>query len=164
MGSKDHFQSRSTKVGTAFRRDCQDLLESIGYTFNQKRERLDEVGISVELIYENKYGVALFFEVAGTDEEEPASERPGLERTDTVKKIIATAFLAHRATGRSTIVLTSHIPNPDSSSGKMLNLSGRYVIYDVINIYSDRGIEILKGYFNMDERFFEQVNDDKSLF
>ncbi len=145
MSSKDHFQSRSTKVGVAFRKDCQNLLESIGFTFIQKHERLDEFGISVELIYENKRGVALFFEVAGTDEEEPASDRPGLERTDTVKKIIATAFLAQRATGRPTIVLTSHIPNPNSSSGKMLNLSGRYVIYDVINIYSDAGIEKLKA-------------------
>jgi hypothetical protein len=34
----------------------------------------------------------LFFEATGTIEDEPVSTRPGLERTDTVKKIIATAF------------------------------------------------------------------------
>lgn len=156
MSSRDDFQERSTRVGVAFRQECQRLLESIGFVLIDVGRRLEEFGIIVELIYRNRHGLDFFFEAAGTDEEEPASGRPGLERTDTVKKIIANAFLTKKATNRPSIVLTSHTPRPDSSSGKMLNMSGRDVIFDVINIY-ETGNEQLERYYNMTEGSFQQL-------
>jgi hypothetical protein len=159
------FQERSTRVGIGFRKDCEELLSGIGFAFNSKREKLDDFGVVVELIYDNKNGISLFFEAAGTDEEEPQSDRPGLERTDTVKKVIATAYFAQIATGTPTIVLTSHLPNPDSSSGKMLNMAGRNVIFDVLCIYSEKDVEKLRGYANMTESFFQHlVSSGRSLF
>jgi hypothetical protein len=109
--------------------------------------------------------IALFFEATGTIEDEPVSTRPGLERTDTVKKIIATAFLTLKATGNPIIVLTSHSPDPELSSGKMLNMAGRDVILDVINVNIENDINRLKGYLNFNCNNLDSiVRQNKSLF
>jgi hypothetical protein len=101
----------------------------------------------------------------GTIEDEPVSTRPGLERTDTVKKIIATAFLTLKATGNPIIVLTSHSPDPELSSGKMLNMAGRDVILDVINVNIENDINRLKGYLNFNCNNLDSiVRQNKSLF
>jgi hypothetical protein len=158
----DQFQKRSTEIGAGFREECQQLLESLGFEFTRKYESIEEYGVQIELIYHNNNGIALFFEVAGTSEEEPTSTRPGLERTDTVKKIIGTACLVKKCTDRPIIVLTSHLPNPELSSAKMLNSAGRDTIFDVICIRNKKDVERLKRYLDMDAKDFEELVDRNS--
>jgi len=146
LTESDQFQKRATEIGSAFREECQKLLENLGFEFIGKYEPLEKHGVQIELVYNNKEDISLFFEAAGTPEEEPASPRPGLERTDTVKKIIGTAYLVHKYTGTPIIVLTSHLPNPNSASEKMLQSALGDVIYDVICVYDDNDIERLRSY------------------
>lgn len=161
----DQFQKRSPEIGIGFRKECKQLFEDLGFSFSKEFERLEDYGVQIELIYHNNQGIALFFEAAGTIEDEPLSPRPGLVRTDTVKKIIANAYLVHKCLSVPTMVLTSHPPNPESSSAKMLNMAGRNIIFDVICINDEFDIERLKSYLDMDQNdFWELENKHESLF
>jgi len=131
--------------------------------FNGEQVPIEDYGVEIELIYNNKHDISLFFEAAGTIEDEPASPRPGLERTDTVKKIIGNAYLVYLATGTPTTVLTSHPPDPNKASGKMLEKVPREVILDVINIYDEKDIEKLKLYLISDNNDLEQIRTRGSL-
>lgn len=164
MEKNDNFQSRSTKIGREFREECKKLLESLGFVFNGEQVPIEDYGVEIELIYNNKHDISLFFEAAGTIEYEPASPRPGLERTDTVKKIIGNAYLVHLSTGTPTIVLTSHPPDADKASRKMLEKVPREVIFDVINIYNKEDIKKLKLYLISDSDDLEQIRTHGSPF
>jgi len=147
----EQFQKRSTEIGSAFHNECRKLLNSLGFEFIGKNEPLKNYGVQVELIYNNKKDISLFFEAAGTNEQFPESNRPGLERTDTVRKIIGTAYLVHKYTGIPLIILTSHLPNPNSASEKMLKSVLGDIIYDVISIREDEDIKRLASYLNKND-------------
>lgn len=164
--STNSFQGRAAKVGNAFKKECMALLEDMGFVFRNEQEMLDEYGVQVGFIYDNKSDISFFFLVAGTIEDEPESDRPGLIRTDTTKKRIADALLISKATGNPVIILTSHIPSANLSSTKMLNKTGRNIILDVICVNEQKDIERLRGYLDMDTPDLDKLvaNDERPIW
>jgi hypothetical protein len=162
----NNFQGRSSKVGKQFHKECMDLLKNLGFDYVDEYHVLHDYGVEIELIYNNRNNISLFFDASGTDEDKPASERPGFLRTDNVKKTIANGFLISRATGNPVIALTSHVPQSNSSSGKMLNAAGRHAILDVICIYDEEDVRKLQQYLNMNTRDLDELvrDDERSLF
>lgn len=166
MSLNNNFQGRSRSIGNAFKKECMTLLDSMGFVYRNGPEILYDYGVQIDFVYDNKKGISLFFEAAGTIEDDPVSDRPGLERTDTTKKRIATALLISRATGNPVIILTSHTPCANLSSGKMLNKAGRHMILDVICIYEEKDIERLEKYLNMNSQDLDKLvaDDERPLF
>lgn len=155
--SEENFQARASRVGREFKEECKNMLSEMGFEFLVEAEPFS-CGVQVELMFNNRRGITLLFEATGTLEEEPISTMPGLERTDSVKKIICTAYLVQREMGTPTIILTSHKAIAGSASAKMLDAAGSHVIFDVISIKEDDDLERLQGYLTMDENDFERLS------
>lgn len=165
MSSTEEFQSRASRLGAEFRERCKRVLEQCGFTFQAEGEELESVGIKVELVYMNKADVSFFIEVSGTEEEDPTGQQPGLERSDSVKKIICNAFLAQKTTGSPTLVMTSHLPAPESAPAKMMNAAGREVIFDVICINKAADLDRLRRYAKLTaDKLDELTREDRPIF
>lgn len=159
MSSTDDFQAGNVEKGRVFRERCKEILEAAGFTFNRESERF-EFGVHVDLIYDNQQDNSFFIQVSGTIEDEPTSTKPGLERADSVRKIICDAYLLQRATGWPTLVLTSHTPAPGTVPARLLNFAGRHVIFDVLSVNSESDMERLAEYARLSDEELHRLSDD----
>ena len=136
----DDFQSRASKIGKAFSTWCEITLESIGFILHGKKT-LRNTGVEVDQIVTNQNGQNIFFEFKGSSK----PPRPGLQRTDTVKKAICNAFLLDKLGLGPYILITSHKPNAGTSSAHMMALA-EDVLFDVICISIEEDFERLRSY------------------
>ncbi len=140
MSKKHDFQKRASAVGTVFSNFCRITLESIGFKL-LGRALIDEAGIEIDEVVENRQGEPIYFEFKGSS----TPPRPGMMRTDTVKKALCNAFLMDRLGIGPYVVITSHIPAEGSSGDKMLKCA-KGVCFDVISLLNPADMQRLTSY------------------
>jgi hypothetical protein len=135
-----HFQASAGIQGRQFAQQCDQLLKHYGYVL-EGRCLLSDVGVEIDCAATSPNGTPLWFEYKGSVQ----GPRPGLLRTDTLKKAIANgALLAGAAERRPFVVLTSH--QPTSGAGAAMLTAARQLGYlrDVITIYSTADTQRLR--------------------
>lgn len=133
------FQSRSSRQGQAFEAQARSYLEALDYTLHGKKV-LADIGCSVDDEATSPCGIRVYFEYKGSFQ----GPKPGMRRTDTVKKALLTGFLL-RSIGDDTpyVVLTSHLPTGGAAL-KMIEASRRAgAVSDVLVINEPGSTEAL---------------------
>ncbi|MCY3892815.1 MAG: hypothetical protein OXF65_05910 [Acidimicrobiaceae bacterium] len=102
----DDFQADSSRQGAAFEQQAKAYLGALGFELHGRRKFAD-IGCEIDDVAEAPNGELVYFEYKGSFK----GSRPGMQRTDTVKKALLTGFLL-RSIGDDTpyYVLTSHLP------------------------------------------------------
>ncbi len=125
------FQSSSSAQGRAFAQQCDALLAGLGFSL-AGATKIAGIGVEVDQVATSSRGQVVWLEYKGSIQ----GSRPGLRRTDTLKKAVANgALLAALPDHPPYIVLTSHLPTAGAGL-EMLNtaVSLRYFA-DVVCIY-----------------------------
>ena len=125
------FQSSASLQGQQFAAQCNVLLTGLGYQVGP-RLLLPQIGVEIDAEAITRDGRAIWFEYKGSVQ----GRRPGLMRTDTLKKAIANgALLAAVPDHPPYVVLTSHLP----AAGAGLAMLGTALTFgyitDVVCIY-----------------------------
>lgn len=136
------FQARGPLQGRIAMERATRLLEDAGFQDIQPRMRLGTLGVEANLVARDRNGDRWFFEVTGALE----GRRPGLRRSDTVRKIISTATLLTSGGFRPFVVLASHLPREETVSDRMLRWLGPQVFFDIVQIGSIDGARRLEKY------------------
>lgn len=125
------FQAASSAQGRQFSEQCDSLLAHTGYELHG-RVVVKDVGVEIDREAISPRGQVIWFEYKGSVQ----GHRPGLIRTDTLKKAIANgALLQAVADHPRFVVLTSHLPTAGSALA-MLDSARRLGFFtDVICIY-----------------------------
>ena len=106
------------------------LLDYYGFERRGPRH-LRDIGIEIDEVTTSKRGVEVWFEYKGSFQ----GQRPGLLRTDTVKKAVANgALLAAMEPHPLYVVLTSHMPVGGSAAKMVEAALGLGYFGDVIPI------------------------------
>ena len=127
------FQAASTRQGIQFAAQCDLLLENTGFTLAAKCLALPELGIEVDRVARAPSGKDVWFEYKGSLQ----GSRPGLMRTDTLKKAIANgALLSALPSHPSFVVLTSHLPTSGAGLAMLRTAKDLGVFADVICVYN----------------------------
>lgn len=125
------FQSSSTAQGQVFASQCDFLLESNAFSLSD-RFVLDAVGVEIDRVATSRRGLTYWFEYKGSIQ----GARPGLRRTDTVKKAIANgALLLAVPHPRPYVVLTSHVPEAGAGRAMLDAALELGYLADVICVY-----------------------------
>lgn len=126
------FQAASSAQGRQFADQCDLLLHSSGFRLGACRVVLTEVGVEIDREAVAPSGRPIWFEYKGSLQ----GHRPGLLRTDTMKKAIANGALLRSLPDRPPfVVLTSHVPKVGSGRA-MLDAAIRLgYLDDVICVY-----------------------------
>ncbi len=141
------FQARGVKQGKQFDEQCRLVLRGLGFEVSEKPFTIAELGVEFDAEIRSRSGKRYWCEFKGSWH----GPRPGLRRTDTVKKALADAFIAHAAGDEypPTIFLTTHVPTPDSSGHQMLRVAqDSGALLDVINVNEPKDIERLQRLVN----------------
>lgn len=141
-GPVETFQARSSAQGRLVQQVAWDVLQGAGFDLVQERYRLRVLGVEVNMVVRDAHGSRWFCEVTGAY----GSQRPGLERTDTVRKIAGSAQLLARWRFTPFLILTTHRPRVGSQAYQMLKACGPEAIYDVIVISEKADWERLQRY------------------
>src|ERR1044071_542796 len=100
------FQAYGTQQGRQFAEQCDALLASRGFTLDGSL-LLTDVGVEIDRVAAAPSGATVWFEYKGSVQ----GSRPGLMRTDTLKKAVANGALLKGLDGSPPfVVLTSHLP------------------------------------------------------
>jgi hypothetical protein len=128
------FQASAGIQGRQFAEQCDTLLAHQGYELRGRRV-LSEVGVEIDQEALSPQGVLVWFEYKGSVQ----GDRPGLRRTDTLKKAIANgALLRALADPAPYVVITSHLPEAGSGAAMLdAALRLRYLT-DVICLYDTK--------------------------
>jgi hypothetical protein len=87
------FQGAASRQGRQFAEQCDELLRNYGFRVTG-RLVLADVGVEVDRVAMSPRGTELWLEYKGSIQ----GDRPGLLRTDTVKKAIANGALLQAVT------------------------------------------------------------------
>lgn len=125
------FQGSSIRQGRQFAEQCDELLRNYGFTLLD-RLILRGAGVEVDRVALSPRGTELWLEYKGSVQ----GNRPGLMRTDTLKKAIANGALLRALDDRRPyVVLTSHLPELGAGAAMLkLALAAGY-LDDVICLY-----------------------------
>lgn len=139
------FQGRGAREGAEFDELALAYLESAGATISQRGGKL--AGISIDALVRGANGKVFCVLAHGNIDD---GRRPGLRRTDTVRKAGDTAFLlAEDPYTPPLLVVTSHLPVSDGRSHQAALLLSRHrrVIFDVLATTDDlAGFQRLRRY------------------
>jgi hypothetical protein len=125
------FQSSAGVQGRQFAEQCDQLLRHYGFELGG-RALLRDVGVEIDRVATSPRGQLMWFEYKGSVQ----GTRPGLLRTDTLKKAIANgALLADVADRHPYVVLTSHLPDTGSGAAMLRTALRLGYLSDVICIY-----------------------------
>jgi hypothetical protein len=134
------FQRDAGLQGRQFSDQCDFILERSGYLLGGHLN-LAEIGVEIDREATSPNGTIIWFEYKGSLQ----GRRPGLIRTDTLKKAIANgALLPALAQRRPYVVLTSHLPVGGSASAMLTAALNLHVLDDVICIYDPADASRLK--------------------
>ena len=129
------FQSAAGIQGRQFAEQCCQLLTHYGYALHG-RTLLPTLGVEIDCVATSPGGNVVWFEFKGSVQ----GTRPGLLRTDTLKKAIANGALLAGSTDRCPfIVLTSHLPVAGAGAAMLQTALRLGYLNDVICIYSPAG-------------------------
>jgi hypothetical protein len=134
------FQAASGAQGRQFADQCDLLLQNMQFELAGS-VRLSDVGVEIDREALSSGGTRVWFEYKGSVQ----GRRPGLIRTDTLKKAIANgALLAAVAEHPPYVLLTSHLPERGSGLS-MLTVALRLGYFDdVICIYRPEEVARLR--------------------
>lgn len=126
------FQASAGIQGRQFAEQCDQLLRHYGFQLHGPR-LLRDVGVEIDRVADSPNGHTVWFEYKGSVQ----GTRPGLLRTDTLKKAIANgALLAAEPSRHPYVVLTSHLPEAGSGAA-MLEVALRLgYLADAICVYT----------------------------
>lgn len=134
------FQSSAGVQGRQFASQCDRLLRGYGYQLGGSA-LLRDIGVEIDCAATSSRGVPVWFEYKGSVQ----GTRPGLLRTDTLKKAIANgALLAAVPNRRPYVVLTSHIPNSGSGLAMLQTALSLGYLTDVVCIYKPADTQRLR--------------------
>lgn len=136
------FQAASTKQGEQFAAQCDLLLEGSGFHLRSRCFAVRDLGVEIDRVATSPRGNEIWFEYKGSVQ----GARPGLLRTDTMKKAIANGALLQAIPDHPPyIVLTSHVPG--AGAGLAMLQAARQLGYldDVICIYTPSETARLKS-------------------
>jgi hypothetical protein len=128
------FQASAGIQGRQFAEQCDTLLAHFGFELKGRRV-LTEVGVEIDQEAVSPSGTVVWFEYKGSIQ----GKRPGLIRTDTLKKAIANgALLRSLADPAPYVVVTSHLPEAGSGAA-MLDAALRLRYFaDVVCLYDPK--------------------------
>src|SRR5437879_6028284 len=125
------FQSAASLQGRQFADQCDLLLRNSGFEVGN-RVLVSSVGIEVDREAVSPQGTTIWFEYKGSVQ----GSRPGLLRTDTLKKAIANGALLKGVDGRPPfVVLTSHLPEAGAGLAMLETAVALGYLDDVICVY-----------------------------
>lgn len=125
------FQAASGAQGRQFADQCDLLLKHSGFKLGD-RLLLGELGVEIDRQAVSPGGRPIWFEYKGSVQ----GLRPGLRRTDTLKKAIANgALLRCLEQHPPYIVLTSHLPTSGSALAMLSAAQTLGYFEDVICVY-----------------------------
>ena len=125
------FQSAASLQGRQFADQCDLLLRTSGYEVGA-RVLVGAVGIEIDREAVSPSGRIVWFEYKGSVQ----GSRPGLLRTDTLKKAIANGALLKAMADRPPfVVLTSHVPEAGAGLAMLETAIKLGYLDDVICIY-----------------------------
>ena len=125
------FQASSGIQGRQFAEQCDQLLLHYGFAI-ESRLLLPSIGVEIDRVATSPNGRTIWFEYKGSVQ----GSRPGLMRTDTLKKAIANgALLAAVPERHPYVVLTSHLPEVLSGAAMLKAAIDLRYFDDVICIY-----------------------------
>ena len=135
------FQSAASEQGRQFAQQCDLLLQQSGFEL-RRPVLLREVGVEIDREAVGPNGRTIWFEYKGSIQ----GVRPGLMRTDTVKKAIANGALLSAVPDHPPyVVLTSHLPT-NGAALAMLSAARQLGYFDdVICIYDPAQTARLRG-------------------
>jgi hypothetical protein len=115
-----NFQAAAGDQGRMFDEQCRYVLRDLGCAVSDRPVFLAGAGVEVDAVITTPSGEKVYAEFKGSWR----GERPGLLRTDTVKKAIASAWLVSVAPPVAPFVLlTSHLPAIGSSGDTAIGLA-----------------------------------------
>ena len=135
------FQSAAGWQGRQFAQQCDFLLTSNGFEL-QGKLRLADLGVEIDQASTSGRGTLVWFEYKGSFQ----GTRPGLLRTDTVKKAVANgALLRFLADPPPYIVLTSHLPTGGSAAAMLSVATQLGYLHDVICVNDPSDVQRLSA-------------------
>lgn len=129
--SNFEFQSAAGAQGRQFAEQCALVLTGLGYQVGA-RLLLPTIGVEIDAEAIAPSGRTIWFEFKGSVQ----GRRPGLIRTDTLKKAVANgALLAAIPDHPPYVVLTSHLPAAGAGLAMLTNSIELGYFHDVVCIY-----------------------------
>lgn len=130
-GPARSFQASAGIQGRQFAEQCDTLLTHLGFTLRGRRV-LTEIGVEIDQEAVAPSGRVVWFEYKGSVQ----GNRPGLRRTDTLKKAIANgALLRSLADPAPYVVVTSHLPEGGSGAAMLRAALRLRCFADVVCLY-----------------------------
>jgi hypothetical protein len=131
---RSSFQASAGIQGRQFAEQCDTLLSHYGYELKGRRV-LTEVGVEIDQEAVSPSGTTVWFEYKGSVQ----GNRPGLIRTDTLKKAIANgALLRSLADPAPYVVITSHLPDAGSGAAMLQAALELRYFADVVCLYDPK--------------------------
>jgi hypothetical protein len=122
------FQSAAGAQGRQFAAQCDMVLELSGFHL-QGRLLATEIGVEIDQAAVAPSGATVWFEYKGSFQ----GSRPGLLRTDTLKKAIANGALVGTLPSHPPfVVLTSHVPEAGAGLSMMKAALDAGILADVV--------------------------------
>ncbi len=128
------FQASAGIQGRQFAEQCDTLLAHYGFVLKGRRV-LTEVGVEIDQEAVSPSGATVWFEYKGSIQ----GTRPGLIRTDTLKKAIANgALLRSLPDPAPYVVVTSHLPDAGSGAAMLRAALELRYFADVVCLYDPK--------------------------
>ena len=125
------FQASAGIQGRQFAEQCDTLLTHLGFTLKGRRV-IAEIGVEIDQEAVGPGGVLVWFEYKGSVQ----GHRPGLRRTDTMKKAIANGALLRAVPDAAPyVVITSHLPEAGSGAAMLRSATDLGYFADVVCLY-----------------------------
>ncbi len=137
------FQSEATRQGQVFEDQASAFLRSLGFSL-QGSKKIDHVGCQIDQAAIGPNGKKVFFEFKGSYR----GPRPGMRRTDTVKKGLLTGFLL-QSVGDPTpyYILTSHLPLKGAALAMIQRAIESGAVAGVLEVNTPEAQSALAEYF-----------------
>lgn len=135
------FQGAASLQGRQFAEQCDQLLRHYGYALLD-RLVLRGVGVEIDRVARSPRGTEVWLEYKGSVQ----GHRPGLLRTDTLKKAIANGALLQAVDPRRPyVVLTSHVPESGAGLAMLQTALRAGYLDDVVCIYRPADTDRLRA-------------------
>jgi len=134
------FQGAASRQGRQFAEQCDELLRNYGFDLAPPLV-LRDVGVEVDRVATSPSGRRVWFEYKGSIQ----GTRPGLMRTDTLKKAIANGALLQAVDERSPyVVITSHLPEAGAGLAMLRTALAAGYLDDVVCLYRPADVARLR--------------------
>ncbi|MCB1029947.1 MAG: hypothetical protein KDA95_01330 [Acidimicrobiales bacterium] len=134
LGEPKSFQASAGIQGRQFAEQCDTLLGHLGFEL-QGRRVLSEIGVEIDQAAISPSGVLIWFEYKGSVQ----GNRPGLMRTDTLKKAIANgALLRSLQDPAPYVVVTSHLPTAGAGAAMLKTALELRYLSEVVCLYDPK--------------------------